>query len=72
MKAVGDYVLIEIEEITGVGGISIKNDGVGKCLSAPSLPEIEGKRILFDSHQKPREYDGLIILDKKYIMGVFE
>ena len=33
MKAVGDYVLIEIEEITGVGGISIKNDGVGKCLS---------------------------------------
>lgn len=72
MKAVGDYVLIEIEETKGVGGITIKNDGVGVCVSAPSLPEIEGKRILFDSHQKPREYGQYIILDKRYIMGVFE
>ena len=45
MIAIGEYVLINIPP-TIIGGIHVKNDGYGICISAPSLPHIEGKKVM--------------------------
>jgi len=71
MKAIGDWVLIEIED-TSTGGIIVKNDGVGICRSAPSMPEIENKKVLFDFSQKFHEHEGHVVILKNFVMLALE
>jgi hypothetical protein len=72
MKAVGDYACIEIENTITSSGIQVKNDGIGVCLSCPSKPDLIDKRVLFDINQKFYEYEYMIFIDSKFIMGVIE
>jgi hypothetical protein len=70
MRAVGEYALIRIENITNSSGIQVKNDGEGVCISCPNFRDIEGKLIVFDTNQKYPERDGYIIVHSSFIMAV--
>ena len=71
MIAIGDYVLINIPP-TVISGIHVKNDGYGVCISAPSLPHIEGRRVMFDSDQKYHEYEDNVIIHKNHLLLCLE
>ncbi len=71
MRAIGEYVLISVPP-TLVGAIQIRNDGFGLCVSAPSMPDIEGKKVMFDSDQKYHEHEDMIIIHKNYLLLCLE
>jgi len=71
MRAIGEYVLISVPP-TLVGTIQIRNDGFGLCISAPSMPDIEGKKVMFDSDQKYHEHEDMIIIHKNYLLLCLE
>ena len=72
MKAVGDYAIIDVENTTSATGITVKLDGEGICVSCPSMPDIEGKRVLFNMKTKHAEHYGVVIVRAQEIMMVID
>jgi len=72
MMAVGNYACIKIDNTTTTSGISIKNDGIGVCVSCPSMKDIVGKTVLFDTNHIHHEYEEYLIMENKWILAVID
>ena len=72
MKALGQHAAIKQENSTSTSGIQVKTDGRGIVESCPSMPEIEGKMILFDDRHRFATHEDIIFVPIEHIMGVLE
>lgn len=72
MKALGNFAAIELENSVSSSGIQVKSDGMGIVRSCPSMPEIEGKMILFDDRHRFATHEDIIFVPIEHIMGVLE
>lgn len=72
MKAVGEYALVRIDETTTTSGIQVKNDGVGICVSCPSMPDLENKQILFSTKEEFVQHENVYVMHTDYILAVLE
>jgi hypothetical protein len=72
MKAVGNFAIIKLENSVSQLGIQIKTDGKGVVHSCPSIPDIEGKTVLFDDRHRYITHEEFIFVPTENILGVFK
>ena len=72
MKALGKYAVIKLENSTSKSGIQVKIDSTGIVHSCPSMPEVEGKLVLFDDRHRFVTHDDMIIVSVEHLLGVIE
>ena len=72
MKALGNYAIIKLENSVSESGIQVRIDSTGIVHSCPSMPEIEGKLVLFDDRDRFVTHDDMIIVPIGNLLGVFE
>ena len=72
MKALGNYAVIKLENSTSKSGIQVRIDSTGIVHSCPSMPEIEGKLVLFDDRHRFVTHEDMIIVSVEHLLGVFD
>jgi len=72
MQAVGDYVIIEIQQTKSASGIISMHRNEGICKSCSKDPSIEGKKVLFASKDKYDEHDGFLFIPYNRVLAVIE
>ena len=51
-------------------GIQVRIDSTGIVHSCPSMPEVEGKLVLFDDRHRFVTHDDMIIVSVEHLLGV--
>ena len=72
MKAVGDFVIVEIEQTKSASGIVSMHRNEGKCISCSRNKSLEGKRILYSSKGRYEEYNNLMFIPYESVLAVLE
>lgn len=72
MKALGNYAIIKLENSVSKTGIQVRIDSTGIVHSCPSMPEIEGKMVLFDDRHRFVTHEDMIIVSAEHLLGVIE
>ena len=62
MKAIGQWVVLEKEELVSASGIISVNDNIARV-------QLEGKRVIYNAEANHFTYNDYIVLDYKAIMA---
>ena len=72
MRAIGKHVVLKPAVTSFSGGLTLKGDGEAYVQSCPSMPELEGKKILFNDKTKYAEYEEFYITTFECILAVLD
>tara|TARA_R110000822_G_scaffold212835_1_gene348152 strand:- start:10803 stop:11027 length:225 start_codon:yes stop_codon:yes gene_type:complete len=69
MKAIGQWVVLEKEELVSASGIISVNDNIARVHSCAINDKLEGKRVIYNAEANHFTYNDYIVLDYKAIMA---
>lgn len=70
MKAVGNWVIVEIEQRKSASGILSMHRNEGVCISCDVDESIIGKKVIWSSKNRYEEFDNYLFVEYSSILAV--